>query len=195
VISAALIVLLLPLLVFVLVAYGLDVILSARDRGALFYSEPRISRGRTFELLKFRALRRDVLPEMRAAGGHARLYEADQGNLTWLGRRILKPWYLDELPQLLNVLRGDLSLVGPRAWPPPMVRRQVADGVEYRNRIMAGITGPAQVSKGAGISYAELDLAYVEACRTLGGWALVRHDLGIIRRTLSVLARGEGLSY
>ena len=193
-VSAALILFLLPLFALVVGAYALDILVWEGDRGPLFYSEARISRGRVFPLLKFRTLRRDVLAEMRAAGGHARLYEADPQNLTWLGRRILKPWYLDELPQLLNVLRGQLSLVGPRAWPLAMVEHQVAEGLDYRNRIMA-VTGEAQVTKGAAIPYAKLDLAYVEACRTLGGWALVRRDLGILRRTLTVLARGEGLAY
>jgi hypothetical protein len=60
-------------------------IVSGRDRGGFFYREPRISRGRLFGLLKFRTLRRDVLQEMRDAGGHARLYESDPANLTWAG--------------------------------------------------------------------------------------------------------------
>jgi lipopolysaccharide/colanic/teichoic acid biosynthesis glycosyltransferase len=132
---------------------------------------------------------------MRLEGGHARLYEADSNNLTWAGRRLLKPWYLDELPQLLNVLRGDLSLVGPRPWPPDMVRRQVAEGRDYRNRVPAGLTGPAQVTKGTGIPYEDLDSAYVEASGTLSGWALVRYDLKILRQTVLVVARGEGLNY
>jgi lipopolysaccharide/colanic/teichoic acid biosynthesis glycosyltransferase len=172
-----------------------DMIVSRRDRGGFFYREPRISRGRLFGLLKFRTLRRDVLDEMRAAGGHARLYEADPDNLTWVGRRLLKPWYLDELPQLLNVLRGDISLVGPRPWPPEMVRRQVAEGLDYRNRILAGLTGPAQVTKGEGIAYEDLDSRYLESRSTLSSWALVRYDLRILWRTAVVIARGEGLNY
>ncbi len=170
-------------------------IVSRRDRGGFFYREPRISRGRLFGLLKFRTLKRDVLDEMRAAGGHARLYEAEPTNLTWVGGRLLKPWYLDELPQLLNVLRGDISLVGPRPWPPEMVRRQVAEGLDYRNRILAGLTGPAQVTKGEGIAYEDLDLRYLQCSSTLSSWALVRYDLRILWRTAVVIGRGEGLNY
>jgi lipopolysaccharide/colanic/teichoic acid biosynthesis glycosyltransferase len=178
-----------------LVALALDMLVSRRDRGGFFYREPRISRGRLFGLLKFRTLRLDVLDEMRAAGGHARLYEADPANLTWVGKRLLKPWYLDELPQLLNVLHGDISLVGPRPWPPEMVRRQVAAGLDYRNRILAGLTGPAQVTKGEGIAYENLDSRYLECASTLSSWGLVRYDLRILWRTAVVIARGEGLNY
>ena len=174
---------------------AVDAIVSPRDRGGFFYREPRISRGRLFCLLKFRTLRRDVLDQMRGADGHARLYEADPDNLTWTGRRLLKPWYLDEVPQLLNVLRGDMSLVGPRPWPPEMVRRQVAEGRDYRNRIPAGLTGPAQVTKGEGMRYEDLDSRYVEAWHSLSSWALVRYDLQILGQTLAVIARGEGLNF
>jgi lipopolysaccharide/colanic/teichoic acid biosynthesis glycosyltransferase len=174
---------------------AVDMIVSPRDRGGLFYREPRISRGRLFGLLKFRTLRRDVLEEMRAAGRHARLYEADEANLTWAGRRLLKPWYLDEVPQLLNVLRGDISLVGPRPWPPEMVRRQVAEGLDYRNRILAGLTGPAQVTKGEGISFEHLDSQYLRCRDELSSLALVGYDLKILWRTAVVIARGEGLNY
>jgi lipopolysaccharide/colanic/teichoic acid biosynthesis glycosyltransferase len=76
-----------------------------------------------------------------------------------------------------------------------MVRRQVAEGRDYRNRILAGLTGPAQVTKGEGIPYEDLDSHYLERCRTLSSWALVRYDLEILWRTVVVIARGEGLNY
>ena len=136
--AALLLALLSPLVLALLFGMTADMALSRHDRGGFFYREPRISRGRPFGLLKFRTLRRAVLEQMRREGGHARLYEAGPSNLTWAGRRLLKPWYLDELPQLLNVLRGDLSLVGPRPWPPEMVRRQVAEG---------------RVARGEGLNY------------------------------------------
>jgi lipopolysaccharide/colanic/teichoic acid biosynthesis glycosyltransferase len=194
-VAAALLLLLSPLILAVLAAMAIDMLVSHRDRGPVIYRERRISRGRTFDLIKFRSLRGEALVEMDRLGEHARLHEADTSNLTWVGRRILKPWYLDELPQFVNVLRGDISLVGPRPWPPAMVARQVADGVDYRNHVVAGLTGLAQVTKGTGRPFAELDLEYVKRCRTLGGWALVRYDLGILAQTVRVMARGEGLNY
>jgi lipopolysaccharide/colanic/teichoic acid biosynthesis glycosyltransferase len=195
--ASVLLVPLAPLFAVAAGAMAADMLRCPRDRGAWLYRERRISRGREFDLLKFRTLRRDVLEGAAGGEAHARLLEADPANLTWAGRRVLKPWYLDELPQLLNVLRGDLSLVGPRPWPPSMVARQVADGLTYRNEVVAGWTGPAQVQKGVTepAGFTALDLGYVEACRTWGAGRLLRHDLGILWRTVRVMARGEGLQY
>jgi lipopolysaccharide/colanic/teichoic acid biosynthesis glycosyltransferase len=186
-----------PVFAAVYVAMGLDMALSRRDRGPWLYRERRISAGRPFDLLKFRTLRREVLEREGGVAGHARLFEADPENLTWAGRRMLKPWYLDELPQLFNVLRGDMSLVGPRPWPVRMVEAQVAAGLDYRTHVMAGWTGPAQIQKGVTepAGYTALDLAYAEKCRTFGSTRLLRYDLGILARTLKVMARGEGLEY
>jgi len=191
-VSALLLLLLAPVVAVVALAYALDMLLSKRDRGPLLYSETRVSRGREFGLLKFRTLRADVLAH---AAGHARLLEAEPANLTWLGRRVLKPWYVDELPQLWNVLRGDISLVGPRPWPPELVATQRAEGLTYRDELPAGLTGPAQVTKGSGQQYADLDVQYAERFQRLESWALVRYDLEILARTVRVIARGEGLSY
>jgi lipopolysaccharide/colanic/teichoic acid biosynthesis glycosyltransferase len=181
-VAAPLLLLFSPVFALVFIAY----------RGRPFYREPRVSAGRTFGLLKFRTLRAEVLEH---AAGHARLLEADPANLTWLGRRILKPWYLDEVPQVVNVLRGEISLVGPRPWPPQLVDQQRAEGITYRDEVPAGLTGLAQLSKGSDQLYADLDVAYIERSRTLGGWALVRYDLEILLATLRVIARGQGLSY
>ena len=196
VVSTVLLVVLAPLFAFLVGALAIDMLVCPRDRGPWLYRERRISRGREFDLLKFRTVRRDVLAGM-AAGSHARMLEADASNLTWAGRRLLKPWYLDELPQLWNVFRGDMSLVGPRPWPPSMVANQVANGYTYRNEFVAGWTGPAQVEKGVTESsgYAVLDDAYVNGCLGASALRIVRTDLAILRRTLVVMAKGEGLQF
>lgn len=195
--SAALLVVLSPVFGFLVAAMGLDMLFRSCDRGPWLYRERRISRGREFDLLKFRTLRRSVLEQLDPAESHARVHEADEANLTWAGRRLLKPRYLDELPQIWNVFRGDMSLVGPRPWPPPMVANQVAKGLTYRSDFIAGWTGPAQVEKGVTESagYAQLDDAYVERCRRAGGWELVRSDVALLWRTVVVMAKGEGLRF
>ena len=195
-IALPLLVLLAPVFAFLFVAMGIDMLRCARDRGPWLYREERISRGRVFELLKFRTLRRAALAGMDPAS-HARMLEADETNLTWAGRRLLKPWYLDELPQLWNVVRGDMSLVGPRPWPLPMVANQLAQGLTYRNEFVAGWTGPVQVEKGITepADYQQLDLAYVRACREDRAATIVRRDLRLLWRTMRVLARGEGLRF
>jgi lipopolysaccharide/colanic/teichoic acid biosynthesis glycosyltransferase len=195
-IALPLLVVLSPVFAFLFVAMGIDMVRCSRDRGPWLYREERISRGRAFELLKFRTLRRDVLSGM-AADSHARMLEADERNLTWAGRRLLKPWYLDELPQLWNVVRGDMSLVGPRPWPLPMVANQVAQGLTYRNEFVAGWTGPAQVQKGVVTTshYVALDLEYIEKCRTARPVRVVRTDLGLLWASVRTLARGEGLQF
>ena len=191
-VSGSLLVLLAPVWAAVVGAVGLDMLRCPRDRGPLFYREPRVSAGRTFGLLKFRTLRGDVLA---VAAGHVRPYEADVANLTWAGRRVLKPMYLDELPQLVNILRGDMSLVGPRPWPDDLVERQVARGVDYRLRVPAGWTGPAQVSKGRDVQFEQLDLDYVALLESGSSWAVVRRDLGVLKSTVRTMLRGEGLAY
>jgi lipopolysaccharide/colanic/teichoic acid biosynthesis glycosyltransferase len=193
--SALLILLFSPVALAAYAAMAIDMLLVPRDRGPFLYRERRISRGREFDLLKLRMVRADVLAQL-GADDYLRLREADPANLTRAGR-FLKRWYLDELPQLVNILRGDLSLVGPRPWPVAMVREQVAEGHDYRNLVQAGWTGPAQVTKGTSglVSYAALDLAYVEACRTWSASRLVGYDLGIVAQTARVILRGQGLRY
>ena len=195
-IALPLLVVLAPVFAFLFVAMGIDMLRCARDRGPWLYREERISGGRVFDLLKFRTLRRAALAGMDPSS-HARMLEADEGNLTWAGRRLLKPWYLDELPQLWNVVRGDMSLVGPRPWPLPMVANQVAQGLTYRNEFVAGWTGPVQVEKGITepADYQQLDLGYVRACREDRAAAIVRRDVVLLWRTVRVLARGEGLRF
>jgi lipopolysaccharide/colanic/teichoic acid biosynthesis glycosyltransferase len=195
VLATALLVAVLPVGLVAVSAMGLDMLVCRRDRGRVLYRERRVSSGHEFDLLKFRTLREDALARMVEPGGHARPLEADTANLTWAGRRVLKPWYLDELPQLLNVLRGEMSLVGPRPWPLPLVRRQVERGVDYRNRVQAGLTGPAQISKGTEAAFEQLDVEYADLLARGSGWSVLRRDLTVLRQTVQTMLRGEGLRF
>ncbi len=118
--------------------------LLALDRsGPILYRQERVGRGGSiFSILKFRTMRADAERD-----GQARLAVAGDARVTPLGR-ILRRTSLDELPQLFNVLRGDMSLVGPRPERPAFVERYRAIHPRYdeRHLVAPGITGWAQTS-------------------------------------------------
>ena len=106
--------------------------------------------------------------------------------ITALGARLRK-WSLDELPQLLNVLRGEMSLVGPRP-ALPAEAAEYADHVRRRLVVKPGLTGMWQVSGRSDLTWDEsvrLDLRYVE------NWSFAL-DLQILWKTISVIFRGAG---
>lgn len=147
----------------------------------VFFSQERPGRGaRPFHLVKFR-----TMTNARDASG-ALLPDADR--LTSFGRA-LRSTSLDELPELWGVLRGDMSLVGPR----PLLTRYLSRYSERharRHEVRPGITGLAQVSGRNAITWAEkldLDVRYVDQCS-------LSLDLRILWRTLRAVARREGIS-
>ena len=122
----------------------------------LFYWGQRVGRdGRIFEMLKFRTLRRGAEERLGPYLG-PELVERTQAETTRLGRR-LRATQLDELPQLWNVLRGDMSFVGPRPIRPRFFEQLVAELPAYWQRLVVrpGLTGFAQVRHGYETSMAE----------------------------------------
>jgi lipopolysaccharide/colanic/teichoic acid biosynthesis glycosyltransferase len=166
-----------PLLAACALAIRLD------SRGPVLYRQRRVGRdGEPFELYKLRTM--VVGAEHRGAG----LYIEDRDpRITRVGR-LLRRLSLDELPNLLNVLRGELAIVGPR----PTVQEQVDRYTPHQRRrleVRPGITGWAQVNGRASLSWPErieLDVWYVDN-RSL---AL---DLRILARTVRMLVTGHGL--
>ena len=147
--------------------------------------------GRVFRVIKFRSMRPD------AEAGLAELLALNEQNgvmfkirrdprVTPVGA-FLRRYSLDELPQLINVLLGDMSLVGPR---PPLPREVEQYEAHVRRRLVVkpGITGLWQVSGRADLSWDEavrLDLRYVE------NWSLA-YDMAILRKTLAAVLKASG---
>lgn len=186
-----------PLLLLIVLAIKVDGWLRPEDRGPVFYEEARVSQDRVFTLYKFRVAKTTAIEAARKEKGydHVKPMERRQGSRTRVGGW-LQRWYLDELPQLFNVLKGDMSLVGPRPWPVTMYEREIAQGV-YRKRVLRpGLTGLLQAHKdqvGAMGGSVVLDETYIEACRTLSPLRLLLFDLRIIAETFRILAQGQGL--
>jgi lipopolysaccharide/colanic/teichoic acid biosynthesis glycosyltransferase len=175
--AAALLVLTAPVLALATAAIRLE------TPGPVIYRQRRVGRGgRDFELLKLRTMVRGA--ESMGAG---LAVDEDDPRITRAGA-VLRRLSLDELPNLVNVLAGDMSLVGPR----PTVRVQVDQYTPRqlgRLAVEPGITGWAQVSGRAALPWherIELDLWYIEH------WSL-RLDIRILLRSARLLLTGQGL--
>lgn len=160
-----------------LVACALAVKLTSR--GPVFFRQVRIGvGGRPFEILKFRS--------MKVNDESSTQWSVEEDDRVTAVGRFLRPSHLDELPQLLNVLRGEMSLVGPRPERPHFVEQfsSEIDSYQYRHRVPVGITGWAQVNGYWGDTSIEtrvrLDNRYIE------NWSLWR-DLVIGLRTIPTL--------
>ena len=183
--ALALTIVLLPVLIGVAIAVRLD------SPGPAFFRQQRIGRNRTtFPMLKFRTMTVDAAERHDdvMAGGRAGLFykRRDDPRVTRLGR-VLRRYSIDEVPQLLNVLAGQMSLVGPR----PQVESEVAlyDRTAHRRLLVKpGLTGLWQVSGRSELSPDESirkDVYYVENWTLLG-------DLSIVARTVRAVLAGRG---
>ncbi|MBH0774736.1 sugar transferase [Nocardia bovistercoris] len=162
------------------------------SNGPVFYLSERIGMdGKPFRMIKFRSMYvhadRHVGSLIASNGGNPLFFKMkNDPRVTPVGR-ILRKYSLDELPQFFNVLRRDMSVVGPR----PQVRREVHsyDGITRRRLLVRpGITGLWQVSGRSDLApeeSVELDISYVE------NWSMLL-DLRIIVKTLRAVAEGEG---
>lgn len=137
--------------------------------------------GRVFTIYKFRTMRKSNTPSNQS--------EADEVRITRLGG-LLRRTSLDELPQLVNVLKGDLSLVGPRPLLVEYLDRYT-DQQMRRHEVMPGITGWTQVNGRNSLEWErkfDLDIWYVD------NWSL-RLDFRILYLTLGKVFSGKGVSY
>ena len=142
---------------FLIIAF----LIKATDRGPVFYKQIRLTRnGKEFEIYKFRTMIQDAEKD-----GHARLASEHDDRILPVGR-FLRATRLDELPQLINVLKGEMSMVGPRPERPELAAEIEKELPEfpYRLKVKAGLTGYAQIyGKYNTTAYdkLKLDLAYI----------------------------------
>jgi lipopolysaccharide/colanic/teichoic acid biosynthesis glycosyltransferase len=161
---------------------GAAIAIRLESAGPVFYRQRRVGKdGRIFELFKLRTMRQGADPI-----GVGTAVTADDSRVTRVGR-LLRRYSLDELPNLINVLRGEMRIVGPRATLPAQVELYTPRQLR-RLDLRPGVTGWAQIHGRAGIPWEErieLDVWYVEH-RSL--WL----DLKILARTPGALLGGAG---
>jgi lipopolysaccharide/colanic/teichoic acid biosynthesis glycosyltransferase len=189
--DVAVVVLTAPLTVSITVAMA--VALAIELRGNPFFVQERVGlRGRRFRMLKLRTMRHarsKEEPDYRVEDWDAYVFsppDRPDPRITRLGGFARKT-SIDELPNLWNVLKGEMSLVGPRPEIPQLVEQYPVE-FHRRHEVLPGIAGLAQVEGRSDLAYAEVmkyDLAYVDEHSFLG-------DLRLILRTFAVVIRGSG---
>jgi lipopolysaccharide/colanic/teichoic acid biosynthesis glycosyltransferase len=176
----------------------ISLLIRRESRGPVLFRQARVGlNGQTFEMLKFRTMVSDAEARLREV---EHLNESDGGVLfkvkkdprvTRIGR-VLRRTSLDELPQLINILRGEMSLVGPR---PLQLRdcdllvKAAPEAFDRRHTVLPGLTGAWQVSDREETGFTHLlqhDLEYIER------WSLAL-DLRLMAQTVLAVIRGRGL--
>lgn len=156
------------------------------SRGKVFYRQKRVGKdGEVFEMFKFRSM----VPNAEKLGAGLYFSGPDDPRITRMGR-VLRRFSIDELPQLINVLKGDMSLIGPR---PALVQHFKCFNEFQKKRLTVkpGITGWAQVNGRNNQSWSEriaYDIWYIENYS-------FRLDLLILVKTLQVVITGSGIRY
>jgi lipopolysaccharide/colanic/teichoic acid biosynthesis glycosyltransferase len=184
-----------PVLGLAALAIWIDGLLWLEDRGPVLHRETRISAGRPFTLFKLRTMRVNAIEEARAGGLTVKYLERANRGHTRVGW-YLRRFYLDELPQLINILRGDMSFVGPRPPAPFEYERELSAGNVRKRLARAGLVGLQQANKGRTRSFEEeiaLDYAYVAQVRGMRPPRRLLYELGLILRSIRVLLEGKGL--
>jgi exopolysaccharide biosynthesis polyprenyl glycosylphosphotransferase len=164
------------------------------SKGPVFYRQTRVGvDGSKFRMIKFRSMvvdadarRAELLQEQRAEGNEVLFKMRNDPRITRVGA-FIRRFSLDELPQLFNVMRGEMSLVGPRP-PLPEEVAGYTDDATRRLRVKPGVTGLWQVSGRSDLSWEEslrLDLRYAD------NWSMML-DISILWRTVRAVTSGSG---
>lgn len=183
----------LPLIVVCAAAIKIEAIFDSDAIGPVFFKEARVSRGRVIQLIKFRTLKSSALESLGTGPTHIARFE-QRGSVTRIGR-ILRLWYLDELPQLWNIVKGEMFLIGTRPYPLELYEDEMAHGITRKRDMPAGLIGPVQSHKGdcASPNPIELDEEYWNAFKSLSWWRLLLLDMRIVGRTAKVQLQHKGL--
>lgn len=181
------------LTVFAVPMLFIAILIKLDSSGSIFYQQERVGvKGSIFKLWKFRTMvenAQDLQAELEAKNevlGGILFKIREDPRITKLGR-VLRRYSLDELPQLYNVLRGDMSLVGPRPLPLRDVAKLSSDYL-LRHEVLPGITGLWQVNGRSDTNSEEifrLDSSYIQ------NWSLIL-DLQILLKTIQVVIAGKG---
>ncbi len=185
-----------PLSLFIVGWIIIEQIFIKDSRGPFFYIEKRVSKGKIFNFYKWRIFKNSVIQQALRESPviHTARLQENPKNITCYGK-LLKRIYMDELPQLWNVLKGDMTLVGPRPTNLENSENFKKSGDYTREIMICGLTGPFQSQKGHlnKKSQLQMDTEYIDFIATNPGWKVVLKDIKILLQTIKIVYEARGI--
>jgi lipopolysaccharide/colanic/teichoic acid biosynthesis glycosyltransferase len=195
VVAALLLLVASPVLLLLRIAYFIEGLIIPENKGPMFFSYNAVSAGKIFPKYKIRLIKTSYIDQEGAARGDWIAYSAEWSpeSRTYVGR-FIKKFYLDELPQFYNVLRGDISIVGPRPLSVLHYQRDLEQGNVTRFLMKGGLLGLGHIYKGTPeMGNPIYEYEYIDKYINLSPLGLLWFDLTIIGRGIKVILQGKGL--
>jgi len=194
VIAFLILIILLPVMILLKIAFIFEGLLIPENKGPMFFSYNAVSRGKVFPKYKIRLIKTKYIDTEAARRGDWSAYSAEWNKYsrTYLGN-FVKKFYLDEIPQFWNVLRGDMSIVGPRPLAVIHYERDLAQGNVTRKLIKGGLLGLGHIMKGKPeFGNPIYEYEYIDQYNKRSELSLLFLDLIIIWRGLLLIIKGGG---
>ena len=194
VIATFLLILSAPILLLLKLAFVIEGWLIPENKGPMFFFYNAVSAGRVIPKYKIRLIKTKYIDPKGAKRGDWIAYSAEWSpdSRTHVGQ-FVKKFYLDELPQFYSILKGDMSIVGPRPLSILHYDRDLAQGNVTRKLLKGGLLGLGHINKGtAEMGNPEYEYEYVHQYMKRSSWRLLMLDLWIIWKGISVIIKGGG---
>ncbi|MFH1593448.1 MAG: sugar transferase [Candidatus Omnitrophota bacterium] len=213
VVSGFLLILLAPVFLLSAILLKLEGLINPSFKGPIFYKETRISRGRSFEIYKFRTVNHENLELLRKSEGKSITQftsKCDKRKYLTPTGAVLAQIYFDELPQLFNIFKGDISMVGPRPHIEAHYQNDLKNGMVSAKYIKAGMLGLVQASKGnpklrnalarmaskhntGNKTMILIDRLYFQKYLKAPAIEMLFYDIGIMLRCILVVLQAKGI--
>ena len=192
--SISLLLLAAPFFLLLKLAFVIEGLLIPENKGPMFFYYTAISAGKKIYKYKIRLIKTKYIEPKGAKAGDWLAYSAEWSpeSRTYVGR-FVKKFYLDELPQFYSILKGDMSIVGPRPLAVLHYERDLAQGNVTRKLLKGGLLGLGHINKGTmEMGNPEYEYEYADRYWKSSSWNLIALDLWIIWRGILLIIKGGG---